>query len=272
MAQTFGHSASRRQGGFAAIYSAAGSSSSLAGHSRSEFSSLYDAIGQNITAINSSSKQLEKLWKLTGKTKDLRTLQEQIHNINSETNERIESTSRDFKRLQVVLRNGDRQQRLQLERIKSDFQHVLEKYSAQQRRNSRASRQSYNAAVASQRKTASSVETELLQQQRQEQAELQREHNLLLERQRQVEQLEADVVDVNIIMKQLRRLISEQGDVVDKVEELVDESAVNVEEGRAELQISEVRRNSSRRRILILLFIAVIVVSITAGIIVWKYI
>ncbi|KRG06465.1 uncharacterized protein Dmoj_GI11755, isoform B [Drosophila mojavensis] len=214
MAQTFGNPAGSRQGGFAAIYSAAGSSSSVSGFSRSQFTSLCDAIGQNITAINTSSKQLEKLWKLTGKAKDLRAVQEQIHNINSEANERIENTSRDVKRLQVMLRHGDRQQKLQLERIKSDFQHVLEKYSAQQRRNSKASRQSYNAAVASQRKTASSAETELLQQQRQEQAELEREHNLLIERQRQVEQLEADVVDVNIIMKELSRLIGEQGDVI----------------------------------------------------------
>lgn len=207
MAQTFGNPAGSRQGGFAAIYSIAGSSS--------DFTSLYDAIGQNITAIHTSSKQLEKLWKLTGKAKDLGALQEQIHNINSETNERIEQTSQDFKRLQVVLRHGDRQQKLQLERIKSDFQHVLEKYSAQQRRNSKASRQSYNAAVASQRKTASSMETELLQQQQQqEQAELEREHNMLVERQRQVEQLEADVVDVNIIMKTLSRLVGEQAEVV----------------------------------------------------------
>lgn len=203
MAQTFNGSSSSRQGSLGSMLSDARCSSNP-----TKFASLNEAIGHNIASINTSTKQLQKLLKLIPNAKDVSVLQEQIHSINSKTNELVEITSDDLRRLQARLRHGDRQQKLQLERLTSEFQHVLVKYSEQQKRNWKVSRQSYQEAVAAER------EADVSQQQRQEQADLESEHNMLVERHRQVEQLHSDIVDVHLTMNELRKLTIEQGEVV----------------------------------------------------------
>ncbi|XP_023164170.2 syntaxin-12 [Drosophila hydei] len=249
---------------------AAASNSGNSGFSPTEFVSLSEDIGHNITSINTSTKQLEKQLKLIGTAKDLSALREKIHSINTKTNARVQTTSQDLERLQAVLRHGDRQQKLQLEKLTSEFQEVLVKYSLQQKRISEATRRSYQMAAEAEREADVSARSELLQQQRQEQAGLERQHDMLVERQRQVEQIESDILDVNVIMNKLSNLVAEQGTVVDNVETLIDHTAANVEEGRIELQKAAASRNSYRRKILILLVIAVIIGLIVTGIIVGK--
>lgn len=46
------------------------------------------------------------------------------------TNEKVLTTKKDLQRLTVVVRHGDKQQKLQVERLTSDFQKVVEIYSA----------------------------------------------------------------------------------------------------------------------------------------------
>lgn len=54
------------------------------------------------------------------------------------------------------------------------------------------------------------------------------------------------------------------------METLIDRTAADVEEGRSELQKAAASRNSHRRKILILLVIAVIIGLVVTGIIVGK--
>lgn len=52
------------------------------------------------------------------------------HQIQMTTNEKVLATKKDLQRLTVVVRHGDKQQKLQVERLTSDFQKVVEIYSA----------------------------------------------------------------------------------------------------------------------------------------------
>ncbi|KAH8370798.1 hypothetical protein KR093_005029 [Drosophila rubida] len=248
----------------------AATSSGNSGFSPTEFVSLSEDIGHNITAVNSSTKQLEKQLKLIGTAKDLSTLRDKIHSINTKTNARVQTTSLDLQRLQAVVQHGDRQQKLQLEKLTREFHTVVDKYSTQQKRISEATRHSYQLSVEAEREAEMSAQTELLQQQRQEQAGLQQQHDLMLERQRQVEQIEADILDVNVIMNKLSTMVVEQREVVDTIGTNVENSAAMVEEGRIQLQKAAASRNSHRRKILILLVIAVIIGLVVTGIIVGK--
>ncbi|EDV97926.1 syntaxin-12 [Drosophila grimshawi] len=248
---------------------AAASNSGNSGFSPTEFVSLSEDIGHNITAINSSTKQLEKQLKMIGTPKDLNALREKIHSINKKTNTRVQATSSDLQRLQAVVRHGDRQQKLQLDKLTHEFQNVVEKYSTQQKRISLATRRSYQAAAAEQ-ESEIGARSQLLQEQREEQAGLERQHDMLVERQRQVEQIEADIIDVNVIMNKLSNLVTEQGAVVGTIEETIEHTTVNVEEGRSELEKAAASRYSHRRKILILLVIAVIIGLVVTGIIVGK--
>ncbi|XP_064545560.1 syntaxin-12 [Drosophila montana] len=248
----------------------AAASSGNSGFSPTEFVSLSEDIGHNITSIHSSTKQLEKQLKLIGTAKDLSALREKIHSINTKSNARVQTTSQDLQRLQAVVRHGDRQQKLQLDKLTQGFQDVVEKYSMLQKRISQATRQSYQMAAEAERESVMSARTELLQLQRQDQAELEQQHSMLVERQRQVEQIEADILDVNVIMNKISTMVVEQREVVDNMETLIDRTAADVEEGRSELQKAAASRNSHRRKILILLVIAVIIGLVVTGIIVGK--
>lgn len=52
------------------------------------------------------------------------------HQIQAATNEKVLATKKDLQRLTVVVRHGDKQQKLQVERLTSDFQKIVEIYSA----------------------------------------------------------------------------------------------------------------------------------------------
>lgn len=55
------------------------------------------------------------------------------HQIQTTTNIKIQTTSKDLQRLTVVVRHGDKQQRLQVEKLTSDFRNVVEYYSKSQK-------------------------------------------------------------------------------------------------------------------------------------------
>ncbi|KAH8404454.1 hypothetical protein KR222_003219 [Zaprionus bogoriensis] len=251
-------------------FAAGTSGSGNSGFSPTEFMSLSENIGHNITAVHSSSKQLEKQLKLIGTAKDLAGFRDKIHSINTKTNARVQATSQDLQRLQAVVRHGDRQQKLQLDKLMHEFQNVVKQYSAIQTEVSTASRRSYQAAAEAEREAIETASTELLQQQRQDQAGLERQHDMLVERHRQMEQIAADIIDVHVIMNKINTLVIDQRTGVDDIEGNINATAAYVEEGRAELQKAAASRNSHRRKILILLVIAVIIGLIVTGIIVGK--
>ncbi|XP_068149282.1 syntaxin-12 [Drosophila tropicalis] len=241
------------------------------GFSPTEFMSLSEDIGHNITSVLNSSKQLEKQLKFIGTPKDLPALHEKIHGINTKTNAKVETTRQDLERLKAVVRHGDRQQKLQWEKLTQEFQNVIEKYSSIQKRISSAARQSYQQLVTSDQEAEVNARAELLQEQRQAQASMQQEHDMLVERERQLSQLAGDVIDTHQIMGNLRTLVLQQGEQLDLIENSIDQAASHVEEGRSELAKAARSRQSYRRKILILLVIAVIIGLIVTGIVVAKF-
>ncbi|XP_034103339.1 syntaxin-12-like [Drosophila albomicans] len=239
--------------------------------SNAEFDSLSEEICYNINVMHSSTKQLEKQLKLVSTAKNLLAFDKNILSINTiDTNERIQITSQNLQRLQTVVQQGDRQQQRQMDNIKLDFRTALDKYSKQQKLISQAMRQSYQKAAEAEHDAELSEKTHLLQEQRQEQAELERQHDLLVERGRRVEQLEADILDVNYIMKKLSGMVEEQREEVDAIAINVEETAENTEKGVSALQNTVVSQSKRRRTVLIILLIVVLIALIVIGIIVSK--
>ncbi len=69
----------------------------------------------------------------------------------------------------------------------------------------------------------------------------------LREREQAIRQLEADIVDVNIIFKDLASMVHEQGEVVNSIEDHVDDASARVQEGTNHLQQAETYRVSRHR-------------------------
>uniref|UniRef100_A0A1L8EI63 Putative snare protein pep12/vam3/syntaxin 7/syntaxin 17 n=2 Tax=Haematobia irritans TaxID=7368 RepID=A0A1L8EI63_HAEIR len=247
----------------------------FSGFSPTEFMSLIEDIAHNIQAINSSYKQLDKILQIIGTPRDQQSTRDKVHEIHTKTNPRIETTSIDFQRLTAIVRRGDKQQKLQLEKLTNDFCTVVEKYSAVQRRIAIAMRQTYSqnqlAQMQEQQKPNDNDRQMLLQRQMQmEQQELQFEHDLMVDRERQIKQIEADMLDVNSIMRTMSTFVQAQGEDVERIEASIETTAAEVELGREELAKAARHRQSYRRKILILLAIAVIIGLIVTGTIVSK--
>lgn len=189
---------------------------SFSGFSPTEFMSLSEDIGQNISAVNSSSRQLEKILKVIGTRREQQATRNKVHNIHAEANTRIDTISRDIQRLTAVVRRGDKQQKLQLEKLTSDFRNVVEKYSSVQKRITAAMRQSIEQLGQQQDEQAEAERAEFLQQQAQITAGLQFEQDMLVDRERQLRQIEADVLDVNAIMRRVYDIVQTQGEQVGK--------------------------------------------------------
>merc|ERR1711936_410108 len=79
---------------------------------------------------------------------------------------------------------------------------------------------------------------------------MQEEQNLehLVERERAVTQLEADIGDVNQIFKDLAAMVHDQGEMVDSIEANVESASIHVNEGADDLRMAERYQNKARRK------------------------
>merc|ERR1712066_588976 len=86
--------------------------------------------------------------------------------------------------------------------------------------------------------------------QRKQQMLMQEEYDMehLQERQRQINQLESDILDVNTIFKDLATLVHEQGEVIDSIEANVESTHVRVQEGTEQLRQAETYKMKKRKR------------------------
>lgn len=129
------------------------------------------------------------------------------------------------------------------------------------------------------------------------QKNLQFEQGMLEEREKRVRQIEEDVLDVNQIMRELNTLINQQGEAIgmssfsfsshsfgiakcdaffcfsfaDTIEGSIDHVAGDVEAGRTELLKAAEYQAKYRRKVAILLLIAVIIGLIVTGLVVSQF-
>ncbi|XP_058129249.1 syntaxin-12 [Anopheles ziemanni] len=254
------------------------SDGNFGGFSPTEFISLSESIAANTIFVKQSWQFLEKANRTLGTAKDNQSLRDKINDIQSGTNQRIATTTKDLQRLTVVVRGGDKQQKLQVEKLTSDFKQVVQFYSKSQQSIMAKMKQVFlvNASQLDDQ-SASSVggeistsSAELLQRQKQIQQSLQFEQEMLLEREQRFREIEANVLDVNHIMKELSSITTQQSEVIDTIENSIGRTADNVESGAEELKTASEYQNRYRRKVLILLIIAVIIGLVVTGIIVSK--
>lgn len=255
------------------------SSNNFGGFSPTEFISLSESIAANTIFVKQSWQFLEKANRTIGTAKDNQTLRDKVHDMQAGTNQRIATTSKDLQRLTVVVRRGDKQQKLQVEKLTSDFTHVVQMYSKSQQVIAAKMKQVFLVNASQQddlnRDSFSgdggTQQDQLLARQQQAVTQsLQFEQDMLLEREQRFRQIEADVLDVNQIMKELSSITNQQAEVIDTIENTIEHTVSNVESGATELAKAAEYQNRYRRKVLILLIIAIVLGVIVTGIIVSK--
>lgn len=129
------------------------------------------------------------------------------------TNQIASVTSKDIHKLKQLVSKGEKQQQLQVEKLEDNFKEAISRYYALQK--DLATKQKSNLLVSV------SIENDYTPEedtQEQRQAQLAREmafeQDLLVERETRVRQIEADVLDINEIMRELGSLVSAQGETI----------------------------------------------------------
>lgn len=259
---------------------ATSSDGNFGGFSPTEFISLSESIAANTIFVKQSWQFLEKANRTIGTAKDNQSLRDKINDIQTGTNQRIATTTKDLQRLTVVVRGGDKQQKLQVEKLTSDFKQVVQFYSKSQQSIAAKMKQVFlvNASQADDLLAAegsagipgTAEQQQELQKQKQLQQSLQFEQDMLLEREQRFREIEANVLDVNHIMRELSNITSQQSEVIDTIENSIGRTVDNVESGAEELVKAAEYQNRYRRKVLILLIVAVILGLVVTGIIVSK--
>ncbi|XP_023234045.1 syntaxin-12-like [Centruroides sculpturatus] len=79
------------------------------------------------------------------------------------------------------------------------------------------------------------MEAEKIQQQKKMEADLEFEQQLLAEREQRIQQIEADMLDINSVFRDLAALVHEQGATIDTIESNVEAVAENTARGTEHL-------------------------------------
>lgn len=195
-------------------------STDFAGFSPTEFISLKENIASNIVFIKSSWLVLDKMSKQIGMPNDSQDKRNKVHTLQMNTNQKVTETSKDLKRLSALVRGGDKQQKLEVDRLTYEFKTIVEKYSRSQQvvatkmkrvlLVSAAQQQDFNQ---SDEQNESGGDRSLLMQ-RQTERELQLEQEQLIDREQRIRQIESDVLDVNQIFRNLSSMVNEQAEAV----------------------------------------------------------
>nr|CAD7440466.1 unnamed protein product [Timema bartmani]CAD7453996.1 unnamed protein product [Timema tahoe] len=234
--------------------------------SPTELYNLSENITTNIYTINTNWKNLERALKSIGTERDNQGLRDQVHVTQLSCNQIVAQTTKDLQRLNVVVRRGDKQQKLQVEKLTNDFKEALQCYSklqtkvAEKMKVSLLKRQSSQSGAYNEDDENQLLEEEEgIAAQKALQKELVFENEMLAEREQRVRQIEDDILDVNHIMRELSAMVYEQADTVNSIENNIESVHSNVELGADQLQIASQYQNKYRRKLCILAALAAIV-------------
>ncbi|NP_001040503.1 syntaxin [Bombyx mori] len=196
----------------------------FADFSPTELYNLSEGIAENVNTINSGLLSLEKMMKQIGGPNDSVQLRDKIHDTQQTVNSSVSATARDIQRLGVVVRRGDKPQKLQVERLTQAFTDCLAKYSSVQKKVSekmaahmpKPARVRNDPQLLEQQAMADDEESAALAQQQAQARLVEFETSMLLEREAYMNKIEADVLDVNQIMSDLAKMVNQQAQTVGK--------------------------------------------------------
>ncbi|XP_041740135.2 syntaxin-12 [Coregonus clupeaformis] len=247
---------------------------------------LIQTCSSNIQKITQNTAQIKSMVNQLGTRQDTSELQDRLQQIQHFTNQLAKETNKHLKDLGAVSLSSapseQRQQKIQKERLMSDFSAALNNFQAIQRQAAEKEKESVARARAGSRLSAEdgTSEEQLVSFDNQEdwgqtttqtteEAITEEDLELIKERETNIRQLESDILDVNQIFKDLAVMIHDQGEMIDSIEANVESAEVHVDRGTEQLQRAAYYQQKSRKKMCILAVVLSIVLTIV-GIIIWQ--
>lgn len=251
-----------------------------------DFGNLFQTCSSNIQKITHNTGQIKSMLFQLGSRPDTPELQDRLQQMQHYTNQLAKETNKHLKELGSLplpqSPSEQRQQRIQKDRLMNDFSAALNNFQVVQRRAAERERESMARARAGSRfliedsnqdeqlvTFEKNEDSEPFQSQVEEEPITEEDLELIKERETNIRQLEADIMDVNQIFKDLAVMIHDQGDIIDSIEANVESAEVHVEHGTEQLQRATYYQRKSRKKMCILALVVSLVVTIFA-IIIWQ--
>lgn len=245
---------------------------------QNEFSRLSQEIGTNIQKISQNVASMQKMVSQLGTPQDSETLRSQLHQVQHYTNQLAKDTSSLLKVFSHHSSPSDQKEiKMLKDRLTNDFTEALKNFQETQRTAAHKERESVMRARASSGLTGDLFEdggsknaVNLIDLASPTQLQMEEDVNLELLREREmaVRKLEADIVDVNQIFKDLAALVHDQGDIIDSIEVSVENATEQVSAGTKQLAQAREHQSKARRKKCCLVVFGVIVLAILITIIV----
>ncbi|KAM4538972.1 syntaxin-12 isoform 1-T2 [Odontesthes bonariensis] len=251
-----------------------------------DFSTLIQTCSSNIQKITQNTAHIKTMVNQLGTRQDTSELQDRLQQIQHYTNQLAKDTNKNLKELGSIplpsSPSEQRQQKLQRDRLMSDFSAALNNFQAIQRQAAEKERESIaRARAGSHLSTEDSFRDEKLVSfdnqedwgqmttQTEEAAITEEDLELIKDRETNIRQLESDIMDVNQIFKDLAVMIHDQGEMIDSIEANVENAEVHVERGSEQLQRAAYYQQKSRKKMCILAMVCSVILTILAIIIWW---
>ncbi|XP_036624468.1 syntaxin-7 [Trichosurus vulpecula] len=245
---------------------------------------LAQRISSNIQKITQCSGEIQRSLNQLGTPQDSPELRQQLQQKQQYTNQLAKETDKYIKEFGSLptTPSEQRQRKIQKDRLVAEFTTSLTNFQKVQRQAAEKEKDFVARVRASSRVSGGgfpedgSKDGNLVswESQTQPQAQLQDEDiteddlRLIQERESSIRQLEADIMDINEIFKDLGMMIHEQGDVIDSIEANVENTEVHIQQANQQLSRAANYQRKSRKTLCIIIFIVVIGLVIL-GVIIW---
>lgn len=241
---------------------------------------LAQLITSNIQKITQCTAEIQRVLNQLGTPQDTHELRQQLQQKQQYTNQLAKETDKyikEFGSLPSV--SEQRQRRIQKDRLVNEFTTTLTNFQRVQRQAAEKEREFVARVRASSRVSGGAPEESyregtLVSWDSQPQTQVLDEEiteddlRLIEERESAIRQLEADILDINEIFKDLGMMIHEQGDVIDSIEANVETAEVHVQQANQQLSRASEYQRKSRKKICILILVLAIGLTLL-GLIIW---
>lgn len=244
------------------------------------YNQLSDVISSSIFAINNNVAAIEKGFKQIATPSDTVFLRDKVQKTIHETSSRASETAICIKELSALVQNGDKTQRLQLERLKNEFTETIQRFSSLQKQVATKMKYSQPAKPQSKPAASSSIwvddddvpeeklslmeEEKRMQRQKQLEADLEFEQAYYQEREQRIGQITNDMDQVNQIMRDLAAMVHQQAEPIQNIEANVERASSNVHDGRDQLVKASEYQKKARQKMCIFIVLLLIVGAVLA--------
>ncbi|KAL8222401.1 UNVERIFIED_CONTAM: Syntaxin-7 [Gekko kuhli] len=226
------------------------------------------------------SAEIQRVLNQLGTPQDTHELRQQLQQKQQYTNQLAKETDKyikEFGSLPSV--TEQRQRKIQKDRLVNEFTTALTNFQRVQRQAAEREREFVARVRASSRVSGgaaeeSSREGTLVSWESQTQSQVLDEEiteddlRLIEERETAIRQLEADIMDINEIFKDLGMMIHEQGDIIDSIEANVETAEVHVQQANQQLSRAADYQRKSRKKMCILILVLAVGATVL-GLIIW---